>query len=117
MNITQNRGDGLKRKAFALVLAWSFTILSLLLNLNTGLNLFARSGSVLVLVSIAITYQLMATRNAYHTKQLDRYKVGDPVDFSKLHPSVFHHQLEKFALITAVIGTVIWGYGDLVFSH
>ncbi|PHQ60930.1 MAG: hypothetical protein COC03_00870 [Robiginitomaculum sp.] len=113
MRDMQGKTNGLTLKAFVLIGAWGFTILSLFLNIDASNNLFARSGSMLVLVAIIISYQLMASRNAYHNNQLAMSKDGNPVDFSKQHPSTFHHQLEKAAQITAVIGTVIWGYGDL----
>ena len=117
MQITRGSTEGLKIKALALFAAWVFTGLSLLMNVDSSQNLFARSGSMLVLVAIIISYQLMSSRNAYHNAQLVQYKDGIQVDFSKQHPSTFHHQLEKYAQITAVIGTVIWGYGDLLIDR
>ena len=116
MENTHERVNGLRTKVFALMSAWGFTILSFFLNINSSNNLFARSGSMLVLVAIIISYQLMASRNDFHNAQLAQYKDGNQVDFSRQHPSTFHHQLEKAAQITAVIGTVIWGYGDLLIS-
>jgi len=104
----------LKLQSIALLGAWGFSVLSLLYDLKTNGDLFSRSGSMLVLVAIIISYQLMTTRNAYHNKQLDKYRKGNDVDFRQQHPTIYHQRLETFAQFTAVIGTIIWGYGDLV---
>ncbi|MCF6274816.1 MAG: hypothetical protein L3J05_03540 [Robiginitomaculum sp.] len=104
----------LKLQALALSGAWGFSTLSLFYDLKTNGGLFSRSGSMLVLVAIIISYQLMATRNAYHNQQLDKYRQGNDVDFTDQHPSIYHQRLETLAQLTAVIGTVIWGYGDLI---
>ncbi len=107
-------GKKLKLQTAALVGAWVFSLLSLAFDLRSTSGLFSRSGSMLVLVAIIISYQLMTSRNAYHNQQLDKYKAGSEVNFSRQHPSTYHQKLEINAQFTAVIGTIIWGYGDLV---
>ncbi len=104
----------LKLQAAALFGAWVFSLISLSLDITLTRSLFSRSGSMLVLVAIIISYQLMATRNTYHNQQLDKYKAGNDVNFARQHPTIFHQKLEIIAQFTAVIGTVIWGYGDLI---
>jgi len=106
--------DALITKTLALVAAWLIALFSFLADFQNGSAWFSRSGSILVLVAIITGYQLMAIRSAYHNNQLAAYKDGSNIDFLQSHPSTSHRKLEIGAHITAVIGTLIWGYGDLI---
>ncbi|PCI53102.1 MAG: hypothetical protein COB36_13450 [Alphaproteobacteria bacterium] len=104
----------IKLQTAALLSAWLFSILSLAFDFVSMGGFFSRSGSMLVLVAIIISYQLLASRNAYHNQQLNKQIAGNDVDFTQIHPSPYHQKLELFGQFTAVIGTVIWGYADLI---
>ena len=74
----------------------------------------ARSGSLMVLFSVMANYILLHDRDTYHSEKLKQHRMGDQaVDFSKIHPSRSHQHLETTSQTSMVIGTVIWGYGDL----
>ena len=97
-----------------LILAWAVVIASLLAEIKFGGNWLARSGSMMVLLSVMANYILLQDRDAYHSEKLKQYRAGDQAaDFSKIHPSREHQDLESTSQVSVVIGTVIWGYGDL----
>jgi hypothetical protein len=114
MNRDTMNNEALITKTLALAAAWLVAGFSFLSDFQSGTGWFPRSGSILVLVAIITGYQLMATRSAYHNKQLAAYKDDSNIDFLQSHPSTSHRKLEIGAHITAVIGTLIWGYGDLI---
>lgn len=89
-------------------------IVSLAAEINFGGDWLARSGSLMVLLSVIANYVLLRARDAYHSEKLKQHGRGErSVDFSKVHPSRNHQYLETVSQISVVIGTVIWGYGDL----
>jgi len=98
-----------------LVVAWAVIIVSSWAEIEFGGNWLARSGSLMVLLSVIANYTLLQDRDAYHSQKLRQHEEGDPtVDFSKIHPSRDHRYLETISQLSIVVGTVIWGYGDLV---
>ena len=70
----------------------------------------------MVLFAVMAEYNLLRMRDEYHSNQLKIYSGGDLVNFEKIHPSKGHQYQETGAHITVVFGTIIWGYGDLLFS-
>lgn len=97
-----------------LILAWAVVIASLLAEIIFGGNWLARSGSLMVLFSVMANYILLQDRDVYHSEKLKQHRAGDQaVDFSRIHPSRDHQYLEATSQNSVVIGTVIWGYGDL----
>ncbi len=108
--------DRLGIKMLALVFAWLIALVSFITDYQNNTGWFSRSGSILVLIAIIASYQLTAIRNDYHNSQLAAYKDGNNIDFLQSHPSDTHRNLEVFANITAILGTLIWGYGDLIFT-
>ncbi len=115
MQITENtQRTILIRPTACLILAWAVVIVSLSAEIAFGGNWLGRSGSLMVLFSVIANYVLLQDRDAYHSEKLKQHGTGDqPVDFSKIHPSRAHQYLETASQISVVIGTVIWGYGDL----
>ena len=70
----------------------------------------------MVLFALMAEYYLLRTRDEFHSNQLKTYSRGNRVNFKEVHPSRIHKYLERTSHITVIIGTVIWGYGDLIFS-
>ena len=99
-----------------LIIAWLLVLLSLYLEIIWRGTLFSRSGSLMVLFAFIAEYYLLRTRDRYHSNQLKAYSRGDQVNFEEVHPSKSHQYLEKVSHITIIIGTVMWGYGDLLFQ-
>jgi len=103
------------RPIACLLLAWLMVFISLWANIEFGGNWLARSGSLMVLFSVMANYVLLKDRDDHHSDQLKQHGTGDlDVDFSKVHPTRAHQQVELTSQISIVIGTVIWGYGDLI---
>lgn len=113
-NIDRIHPISLKKPIVCLILAWAVVIASLLAEMKFGGNWLSRSGSMMVLLSVMSNYILLQDRDTYHSEKLQEYEsAGQVVDFSKIHPSRAHQYLEFMSQISVIIGTVIWGYGDL----
>jgi hypothetical protein len=107
----------LLRPIVCLGLAWAVVLVSLAIEIAVGGNWLARSGSLMVLFSVITGYILLGERDTYHSQTLKRHWGKETVDFSKIHPSPLHRKLETVSHLTVVIGTVIWGYGDLFIAR
>ena len=100
-----------------LATAWLVSAFSLYYGSINGFHWFARSGSLMVLFSIMAEYVLITEKQNYiytfvtkgqmQTEQSLRPK-------GNFNPSKAHSIKEKFTHISVVIGTFIWGYGDLL---
>ncbi|MFA5419799.1 MAG: hypothetical protein WC341_15205 [Bacteroidales bacterium] len=97
-----------------LILSWLIVIISIYLEAIWGRSLFARSGSLMVLFAVIASFSLLKGRDEYHHSKLKAYSGGKKIDFEEIHPSKKHRYLETFAHINIVLGTFIWGYGDLL---
>ena len=75
---------------------------------------FQRSGSLLVLFSVVLEFR--QTQMARPSASKDVFVNGQPTAISRNTPA-FRKCLHYYALLAIVIGTVIWGYGDLLFSY
>ncbi len=99
-----------------LIISWLVVLISLYLEAILKESLFSRSGSLMVLFAVMAEYSLLRARDEYHSDQLKTYSRGGGVNFKEIHPSKSHQYLEKTAHFTVVLGTIIWGYGDLLIS-
>ncbi len=87
---------------------------SLLFSINGhDLLWFSRSGSIMVLFAAIIEYQNLKLQQAINEKATEgagalRGGVGP------LSQPRFRQLLSKFTHLTVGLGTVIWGYGDLL---
>jgi hypothetical protein len=79
-----------------------------------GDSMFSRSGSMMVLITVVSKQMLLKGRNEYH-HQLRKLAAGKKANLEKIHPNKSHGYLETFANLNILIGTLIWGYGDLFF--
>ncbi len=74
---------------------------------------FSRSGSVIVLLSVIVEFRLV------NLQQLGYKNAQKAVQHSIVSSGMLpiHKKLiSLFALVQIVIGTLIWGYGDLLFN-
>jgi len=67
----------------------------------------------MVLITVVAKQMLLKGRNKYHHRQLKTLAQGEEANLDKIHPTKTHWYLEIFANTNIVLGTVIWGYGDL----
>ncbi len=75
---------------------------------------FSRSGSVIVLLCVIVEFRLGTLRQlGYKTAQR-----AFPHDIVSSGMLPIHKKLiELIAHVQIIIGTLIWGYGDLLFYH
>ena len=71
----------------------------------------------MVLFSVVAEFLLLDGRDEYLNQRLSNSKEPNQQhSLNSIHPSQTHKSLEIISHISVVIGTVIWGYGDLLFS-
>ena len=110
----------LEKKKYRLpVLLLSFGIIfcigSAFASINATESWFARSGAILTFVSVVVQFLLSNLRkeeieNLFNEGSGIREKIKNIKNKNPLHESVF-----IISGITGLIGTLIWGYGDLLF--
>ncbi|WP_067660055.1 hypothetical protein [Ferrimonas marina] len=77
---------------------------------------FQRSGSLVVLCAALIEYILFKISLSNTPASGDAEPTGYQRKASPLYLRVIHG-IKYLAAGVAIIGTVIWGYGDLIYSH
>lgn len=107
-----NKINNLKPILF-LISSWLIVFISFYFETIAGRSLFSRSGSLMVLFAVIANHNLSKGRDEYHHSQLKAYSRGEKINFKEIHPSKQHQYLETFTHINIVLGTFIWGYGDL----
>jgi hypothetical protein len=95
--------------------SWLFAAFSYYLSRKTGTDWFGRSGSVMCLVGAAATFRLagflqqklaIALKQGLASVQREIELILDPPHLYRL--------VLYFGYATGIIGTVIWGYGDML---
>lgn len=107
--------QGLHGPQMLLLLGYVVAAASLGAQLAVGHSLFPRSGALLVALSVVAQFRLLHSRDLHHNGQLRAYAEGVTVDFGRIHPNARHQRLEWAAHVSSVLGTILWGYGDLIF--
>jgi hypothetical protein len=95
--------------------AWLFAAFSFYLSGKTSTDWFNRSGAVMALVGAAVTFRLT---NFYQGALATALK-EELVSVSKeielhLEPPKSYARLLYLGYLTGIVGTGIWGYGDLL---
>ena len=108
--------QGLHGPQMLLLLGYVVAAASLGAQLAVGHSLFPRSGALLVALSVVAQFRLLHSRDLHHNGQLQAHVAGQHVDFGRIHPSARHQTLEWIAHASSVLGTILWGYGDMVFG-
>ncbi|BCN93757.1 hypothetical protein THMIRHAM_15420 [Thiomicrorhabdus immobilis] len=102
-----------KKSSLLLVSAWVVALIGFILGLAFEPHWFARFGSLVVLLSLMTEYILLhAELNRLYAGLA---KVDSDTDIPDLSPSKWHKKKVWVAHFTVVLGTFIWGFGDLVF--
>lgn len=92
-----------------------FCIASAFATINSAENWFSRSGSILTFVSVVVQFLLSNLRkeeieNLFNSGTGIKEKLKNIKHKNPLHETVF-----IISGITGLVGTLIWGYGDLLF--
>src|SRR5262249_11554524 len=95
--------------------AWLFAAFSYYLSRKTGADWFSRSGSVMALAGAAVAFRFV---NVYQHGLAAALKEGllsvaREVEL-RLEPPKSYQILSYLGYLTGVVGTGIWGYGDLM---
>lgn len=98
-----------------LVASWVFGLFGLLLGVYVEPELFSRFGSVVVLLAVMSEYALL---KAELDRLYDRLSglgaaEADNTGIPDLAPSTWHQKQALVSHVTIIIGTLIWGFGDL----
>ena len=95
--------------------AWLFAIFSYYLSSNAGTDWFTRSGSVMCLVGAAVTFRLAHFYQRALATALKEGLVSVPREIElRLNPPKSYVVLSYLGYLTGIVGTAVWGYGDLV---
>jgi hypothetical protein len=95
--------------------AWLFAFFSYYLSRNAGTDWFARSGSVMALVGAAVTFRLANFYQRALATALKEGLVSVPREIELgLAPPRSYAVLLYLGYLTGIVGTAIWGYGDLL---
>jgi hypothetical protein len=103
------------RLGLLIAAALLFTAFSFYLSRETGTDWFTRSGAVMALVGAAVTFRL---GNFYQRALATALKEG-LLSVSReielgLEPPKSYVVLSYLGYLTGIVGTGIWGYGDLL---
>ena len=112
---------GLYRTVFLLGLliaaAWLFTLFSYYLSEKTGADWFTRSGSVMGLIGAAVTFRQVNFYQSALARALNEGLVSVPREIELgLKPPIAYRVLSYLGYVTGIVGTGIWGYGDLLLA-
>ena len=110
---------GLHRTVFRFGLliaaAWLFALFSYYLSMKTNGDWFARSGAVMGLSAAADTFRLANFYQRALATALKEGLVSVPREIElRLQPPQSYAVLSYLGYLTGIVGTGIWGYGDLL---
>ena len=100
--------------SYCLLLSWLMAAIGILLGLSITPAWFARFGSLVVLLALIGEFSML---RAELTRLYDRLSNSDDglVHSKDFTPSRWHNKKSILLHLTIVSGTIIWGFGDLVF--
>ena len=103
------------RVGIVLACSWLFAAFSYYLSRKTGTEWFARSGSVMALIGAAATFRLTAGFQKQLATGLKEglASVRQEIEVV-LNPPPLYRLTSYFGYVTGIVGTAIWGYGDLL---
>lgn len=74
---------------------------------------FSRSGAIMVLLAVVVEYQLAARS---YRELLNSIATASVAPIAPKQPKT-ENILSKISHVAIILGTVIWGYGDLFFEY
>ena len=101
--------------AILLVISWLFSAFSFIVTRKSGTDWFTRSGAVMALVGAIATFRLTALKEGLLATGL-KEGLGDVTRGFELSldPPEPYQVTAYFSYVTGVVGTLIWGYGDVL---
>ena len=102
-------------EACILIATYIFLVFSAIASSKTGDGTwFSRSGSIAVLISAIIEFRNFSTQQVLNEIAQESTKYWDAKPEKYVVPEN-RKLFDRSVLVTIVIGTLIWGYGDLLF--
>ena len=101
-----------RKSALFLVLAWLSGIIGFVLGVSIEATWFARFGSIVVLFAIMSEYVLLHKQLTILYEDLENHDTISEIEVIK--PSKWHRKKVWVSHLTVALGTVIWGFGDLL---
>ncbi|MBW3197024.1 hypothetical protein [Marinobacter nauticus] len=98
-----------------LVVSWVIAIFGLGLGVVVDPDHFGRSGSLVVLFAVVSEYALLKAELQQLYNHLEGQGAAEAGNrgIPNLSPSLWHQKQALMSHITIVIGTFIWGFGDI----
>ena len=98
-----------------LIFGIAFSLISAYASLYSEGDWFARSGAILSFVSVVVQF-LLSNLKKSEIENLFRSNIGlkEKIQTIKIK-DVRHEVLSLTSGITGLVGTLIWGYGDLLY--
>ena len=99
---------------FCLLGAWALVVIGFMIGLFGHAHMFARFGSLVVLVALIGEFSMLRAelRLLYDRLSSDEGRFVHTRDFA---PSRWNNKKLLLLHLTVVAGTLIWGFGDLLF--
>jgi hypothetical protein len=96
-----------------LAASWLWAIFSFFTSTSAG-TWFARSGSVMCLLGAAAAFKLINDYNRVLGTAVEHGVTQSRRLELVLDPPKLYQSIQYFAYLTGIVGTLIWGYGDLL---
>lgn len=100
---------------FLLLFGIVFCIVSAIVSIGSSEDWFMRSGAVLSFVSVAIQFILSGLKKS-EIESLFNSDIGLKQKFNAVRKKDrIHDFISTASVVTGLVGTIIWGYGDMFF--
>ncbi|WP_347173808.1 hypothetical protein [Polaribacter uvawellassae] len=104
-----------KIPAFLLVFGIVFCAISAIMSIDSDENWFARSGAVLSFISVVIQFMLSSLKKAEIENLFKKdLRLKEKINAVK-EKDLLYETISISSVITGLVGTIIWGYGDLLY--
>jgi len=103
------------RFALLLAVAWLFAAFSYYLSQKTGAEWFSRSGSVMCLIGAAVSFRVAGLYQWGLAAAFQEGLLSVSAEIKiALDPPKSYRVVTHLSYMTGIIGTGVWGYGDLL---
>ncbi len=104
-----------RQVAILLAVSWLFSTFSFIVTRKSGTDWFTRSGAVMALVGAIATFRLTGLLQRQLATGLKEGLGTVTRGFElSLDPPEPYQVTAYFSYVTGVVGTLIWGYGDVL---
>ena len=109
------RNPSYTRIGLGLLASFLFVAISYAISTQTAVDWFSRSGAVMCLIAAAANFGLVKIHQSDLAKIIrDQDRSAREKAEAILKPPQTYTRLSWLSYVTAVLGTAIWGYGDLL---